>query len=61
MSPAAAMIKTAAENRSWCCPLVKELEPGQVVWLLHGARKTKHSDPRLFSPSDFNLENLTAF
>jgi hypothetical protein len=47
---AEAMIKAAAEIRSWCCPLVKELEPGQVVWLVHGTRKTKRSDPRLFTP-----------
>lgn len=47
---AEAMIKAAAEIRSWCCPLVKELEPGQVAWLVHGTRKTRRSEPRLFTP-----------
>jgi len=47
---AEAMVQTAAELRSWCCPLLSELNSGQVVWLVHGTHKSRRTDPRLFTP-----------
>lgn len=50
MAQAEAMIKAIAGIRAWCCPPLKELRPGQVVWLARGTRKSRKSDPQLFVP-----------
>lgn len=47
---AEAMVSTAARLYAWCCPLVSELQPGQMVWLAHGTKKSKRTDPGLFQP-----------
>jgi len=47
---AEAMVNLAAKLYTWCCPRVEELEPGQLVWLAHGTKKTRRTDPRLFQP-----------
>jgi len=44
------MVTKAAELYTWCCPRREELEPGQLVWLAHGTKKSRRTDPRLFSP-----------
>ena len=38
---ARAMAERAAQIRQWCCPGVKELKPGQVVWLVYSTRRSK--------------------
>ncbi len=52
---AEAMAASAAKVYAWCCPLFSELEPGQVVWLVHGTRKSRRTDPRLFQPVVLSL------
>lgn len=47
---AEAMVNLAAKLYTWCCPRVEELESGQLVWLAHGTRKSRRTDPRLFQP-----------
>ena len=47
---AEAMVAAAARIYAWCCPTVNEIEPGQLVWLAHGTRKSRRTDPRLFVP-----------
>jgi len=47
---AQAMVETVAGIRAWCCPLLRELEPGQVVWLCRGTRKRRRQDPSLLVP-----------
>ena len=47
---AEAMASVAARSYTWCCPLVSELRPGQMVWLAHGTKKSRRTDPRLFQP-----------
>jgi len=44
------MVALAAKLYTWCCPRVEELDPGQLVWLAHGTRKSRRTDPRLFQP-----------
>jgi len=44
------MVTVAASLYTWCCPTFEELEPGQLVWLAHGTRKFRRTDPRLFQP-----------
>ncbi len=44
------MVEAIAGIRAWCCPLLEELEPGQVVWLCRGTRKSRRQDPLLFVP-----------
>lgn len=44
------MVTLAAKLYTWCCPRVEELDPGQLVWLAHGTRKSRRTDPRLFQP-----------
>lgn len=44
------MVNLAARLYTWCCPRIEELEPGQLVWLAHGTRKSRRTDPRLFQP-----------
>jgi len=44
------MANLAARIYTRCCPRVEELKPGQLVWLAHGTRKSRHIDSRLFSP-----------
>ncbi|MEW6540405.1 MAG: DUF1670 domain-containing protein [Bacillota bacterium] len=44
------MVALAAKTYARCCPRLDELEPGQMVWLAHGTRKTRRTDPRLFAP-----------
>lgn len=44
------MVAMAARLYTWCCPTFEELEPGQLVWLAHGTRKFRRTDPRLFQP-----------
>lgn len=47
---AEAMVESIAGIRAWCCPLLGELEPGQVVWLCRGIRKSRRQDPLLPVP-----------
>ncbi|MEW6458179.1 MAG: DUF1670 domain-containing protein [Bacillota bacterium] len=44
------MVALAAKTYIRCCPRLEELEPGQMVWLAHGTRKARRTDPRLFVP-----------
>lgn len=44
------MVTLAAKLYTWCCPRMEELDPGQLVWLAHGTRKSRRTDPRLFQP-----------
>lgn len=44
------MVNLAAKLYTWCCPRLEELESGQLVWLAHGIRKSRRTDPRLFQP-----------
>lgn len=44
------MVNLAAKIYTRCCPRVESLKPGQLVWLAHGTRKSRRTDPRLFSP-----------
>ncbi len=44
------MVNLAAKLYTWCCPRLEELEPGQLVWLAHGTKKSRRTDPRLFQP-----------
>ncbi|NPV30737.1 MAG: DUF1670 domain-containing protein [Firmicutes bacterium] len=52
------MAMLAGKLYTWCCPREKELQPGQLVWLAHGTKKSRRADPRLFSPVVLTL--LTA-
>jgi hypothetical protein len=47
---AEAMSSSAARIYTWCSPLISELKPGQMVWLAHGTKKSRHTDPGLFQP-----------
>ena len=47
---AEAMTASAARIYTWCCPLISELQPGQMVWLAHGTKKSRRTDPGLFQP-----------
>ena len=38
---ARAMALLAAGIREWCCPRLRQLKPGQVVWLVYGTRQMK--------------------
>ncbi len=49
-SQAEAMVAAAARIHTWCAPLISELKPGQIVWLAHGTKKTRRTDPSLFQP-----------
>jgi hypothetical protein len=44
------MVMFSGKLYSWCCPREDELQPGQLVWLAHGTKKSRRTDPRLFSP-----------
>jgi len=44
------MVGLASQIYAWCCPRIEVLQPGQVVWLAHGTRRSRRTDPRLFSP-----------
>jgi hypothetical protein len=52
---ARAMVNRAAQIRQWCCPHLKELRPGQVVWLVYSTRRMKRGQPRLLVPVVLNL------
>lgn len=68
---AEAMVTLASQLYAWCSPRVEELSFGQVVWLARGTRKSRHTDPRLFSPvvltlltpeeAEFPCQSRTAF
>ena len=68
---AEAMVTLASQLYAWCFPRVEELSFGQVVWLARGTRKSRHTDPRLFSPvvltlltpeeAEFPCQSRTAF
>ncbi|NLA26876.1 MAG: DUF1670 domain-containing protein, partial [Firmicutes bacterium] len=47
---ARAMAEQAAQTRKWCCPRVKELRPGQAVWLVYSAHRFKRGRKRLLVP-----------
>lgn len=47
---AEAMVKFITGIRAWICPELKDLQPGQAVWLAYGNKKFKKTDPRLFVP-----------
>ncbi len=49
-SQAEAMANAAARIYTWCAPLSAELKPGQMVWLAHGTKKSRRTDPALFQP-----------
>ncbi len=42
------MVSSAVRPYTWCCPLASELQPGQIVWLARGTKKSRHTDPGLF-------------
>ncbi len=52
---ARAMVSRAAQLRQWCCPRLKELRPGQVVWLVYSTRRMKRGQARLLVPVVLNL------
>ncbi len=47
---AEAMAQSAASIYAMCSPLTSEINSGQIVWLTHGTRKTRRTDPSLFQP-----------
>ena len=47
---AEAMVAAAARIYTWCAPLISELKSGQMVWLAHGTKKSRRTDPALFQP-----------
>jgi len=47
---AEAMAASAAKVYAWCCPLFSELEPGQMVWLAYGTKKSRRTDPVFSNP-----------
>jgi hypothetical protein len=47
---ARAMVELAAAIREWCCPKLRQLKPGQVVWLVYGTRRGRRGSPRLLVP-----------
>ena len=47
---ARAMVEKAAQIRQWCCPLIRELSPGQAVWMVYSTRRLKRGQPRLLTP-----------
>lgn len=47
---ARAMVELAAGIREWCCPELRHLRPGQVVWLVYGTRRGRRGSPRLLVP-----------
>lgn len=49
-SQAEAMVTAAARIYTWCAPLSAELKSGQMVWLAHGTKKSRRTDPALFQP-----------
>ena len=49
-SQAEAMVAAAARIYTWCAPLISELKSGQMVWLAHGTKKSRRTDPALFQP-----------
>jgi len=49
-SQAEAMVTAAACIYTWCAPLSSELKSGQMVWLAHGTKKSRRTDPALFQP-----------
>jgi hypothetical protein len=55
---ARAMAERAAQIRQWCCPGVKELKPGQVVWLVYSTRRSKRGQGRLLVPVVLTLLTL---
>lgn len=44
------LVQLAAQLYQWCCPRSDQLQPGQLVWLAHGTRRSRRTDPRLFVP-----------
>jgi hypothetical protein len=49
-SQAEAIVAAAARIYTWCTPLSTELKSGQMVWLAHGTKKSRRTDPALFQP-----------
>jgi len=47
---ARARVELAAGIRDWCCPELRQLQPGQVVWLVYGTRRGRRGSPRLLVP-----------
>jgi len=55
---AEAMTKVIAGIRAWCCPLINELEPGQMVWLAYSTKSKRRGSPRLLVPVVLTLVSL---
>ena len=47
---ARAMTEKAAQIRQWCCPRIRDLSPGQAIWLVYSTRRLKRGQPRLLTP-----------
>lgn len=47
---AEAMSLSAARLYAWCCPYFSSLNPGQIVWLVYGTKKSRNHDQRHFQP-----------
>ncbi len=55
---AKAMVEKAAQVRWWCSPCLKELKPGQAVWLVYSSQSRKRGAKRLFVPAVLTLLSL---
>jgi len=55
---ARAMVERAAQVRWWCSPRLKELKPGQVVWLAYSTTSRKRSAKRKLVPVVLTLLTL---
>jgi hypothetical protein len=55
---ARAMAERAAQTRQWCCPRLKELKPGQAVWLVYSTHRFKRGQRRLLVPVVLTLLTL---
>ena len=55
---ARAMVEKAAQVRWWCSPRLKDLKPGQAVWLAYSTHSRKRGPQRLLVPVVLTLLNL---
>jgi hypothetical protein len=55
---AKAMAQKAAQVRWWCSPRLKNLKPGQVVWLAYSTQSRKRGPNRLLVPVVLTLLSL---